>query len=194
MHPAQSLAQTTYINTPPDDGPVDLCYTFNYRPALQKAEPGSIYLHNSVYSIRTNWPSLIQFQKSSLAQIALAIRLSVIRNKQPSAVKKALQFYEAHITDALSLGAPGVRYSFIPFLSSFTTFDYNSLDLSGALPESSSRTNDQGKVIFTQPLVELPMGVKMRPFTISLKDGNGGYWLRCALGMSSWKAHEELFQ
>lgn len=186
--------QTTYTHVPSDDGPVDLCYTFNYRPSLQQTEPGTIYLHNSVYSFRTNWPSLREFQKSSLAQIALAVRLSVIRNKQPSAVRKALQFYEAHITDTLTLGAPGVRFAFIPFFSSFTTFGYNGLDLSGALPEGSSRAHDQGKVVFTQPLTALPMGVKMRPFTVSLKDGNGGYWLRCALGMSGWKAHEELSQ
>jgi hypothetical protein len=86
------------------------------------------------------------------------------------------------------MGAPGVRYAFISFFSSWTTFNYNGLDLSGALPEAS-RSQDQGKVVFTQPLAALPLGVKMSPFAISLKDGNGGYWLRSALTMSSWKAH-----
>ena len=125
---------------------------------------------------------------SSLTQIALVVRLSVILNKQPSSVRKAIQFYETHTTDALSFGTPGIRYAFIPVIGSWTTFNYNGLDLSGAFPEGS-RSQDQGKVVFTQPLVAFPMGVKLCPFTISLKDGNGGYWLRSILTTSSWKAH-----
>jgi hypothetical protein len=177
-----------YTLTPSDDGPIDLCYNFNFRPALKKAEPGTTYLHNSFFNLRTHWPSLREFQKSSLAQIALTVRLVVIRNKQPSSIRTALQFYEAHVADTLSFGA-GTRYSCIPFFSSWTTFDYSGLDLSGALPDDS-RTKDGGKVVFTQPLTALPLGVKMSPYAISLKDGNGGYWLRSALTTSSWKAHE----
>jgi len=179
--------QTAFRPSPPDDLPVDLAYSFDPRPVL-KSEPGTIYFHNSFYTIRTHWPSLRQFNQSSVARAALDIRLSVIRSKQPSAVRKALQFMEAHITDHVMLGAPGTRLDFLPMINPWTTFAFNDLDFSAALVDSN-KFGQSGKVVFTHPWIALSGHLKIEPFFTSIKDGNGGYWLRSNLSASRWKAH-----
>ncbi|KAI5776256.1 hypothetical protein EDC01DRAFT_715175 [Geopyxis carbonaria] len=180
-----------YHKTPADDGPVDLMYNFNYRPALKAPEADTTYLHNSYYNIRTNWPSLREFKEASLARVALAVRLSVVRNKQPSAVRNTLEFWEENIANTIAPGPPGCRLSFLPFFSAWTTFEYNGMDFSAALINKTEQdsSNMQGKVIFTHPYAALPMGMTVKPFAISLKDGRGGYWLRSNVLKSGWEGY-----
>jgi hypothetical protein len=182
--------QCAFAHTTPDEGPVDFMYNFNYRSALEAPEPGTLYLHNSFYNIRTHWSSLREFQEASLASISLAIRLSVLRNRQPWAIHRSLKYWEQNINEAVVFGSPGTRLDFLPILSPWTTFEYNGMDFTEALAQKSQRDGVQGKVIFTHPYVALPMSIAVKPFAIVLKDGHGGYWLRSTLLSSGWKAHE----
>jgi hypothetical protein len=123
-----------------------------------------------------------------LSRVALEGRLSVIRNKQPSVVKASVQFYE---TRPKAMFAPypeneSCALGFMPIITHWTGFEFNSLDLSGALQGPGS-----GKVVFTQPDGVLPFGIKLKPMTFVLKDGRGGYWLRTILLARGWKGVEQ---
>ncbi|KAI5844027.1 hypothetical protein DFP73DRAFT_75213 [Morchella snyderi] len=173
----------------PDNGPIDLMYNLNYRPHLRSASPGTTYLHNSYYNIRANFPSFSAFQKLPLSRLALEIRLCVLRNKQPSAVRKTLQFMEDTVDKVLSPGVPGGRPDFLPFLSSWTTFEYNRLDFSGACEKGQ-----EGRVEFTHAYCAFPGGIDIRPFGVTLKDGKGGYWIRTWLEKRAWEGHEKAWE
>jgi hypothetical protein len=150
--------------------------------------PNQCYIHNSFYSIRTHFETLSKFQNSPLSRIALESKLTVTRNKQPSVVKATLQFYESRPTQAFApypTDEP-CAVEFVPIISHWTGFDFNSLDFSGALKVGS------GKVIYTQPKGGLPMNVAIKPTIFVLKDGRGGYWIRSLLLGRGWKGVEEM--
>jgi hypothetical protein len=126
----------------------------------------------------------------------------VLRNKQSPIIKANLEFQEKHVTELVAPGARGTRLAFLPFVSSWTTFEYNGMNFSGALlkdenddPKQSNsgrRCTEKlgtGKVGFVQPWVALPMGITVDPLAIVLKDGKGGYWIRANLSKNKWKGH-----
>lgn len=115
----------------------------------------------------------------------------MIRHKQPSVVREALEFWEANPTTLATLGGPGVRWDFWPFLTTWTRFEYNGMDFSAALVPAEKSRGDvtAGKVIFTQPYAAFPAAVRLDPYAFLVKDGQGGYWLNACLGKASWKGH-----
>ncbi|KAF8996974.1 hypothetical protein BDQ17DRAFT_1429333 [Cyathus striatus] len=167
-------------------------YKFNYRPHVPQPPEGTVYLRNSFYGMRIHFPSLSKFQSSSISRIALEIRLCCIRNKQPSAIKSALEFWEDNVKKLISPTPPGVSLfkvtSFLPLFSHWTTFEYNKLEFSGGL---KNRSTGDGRVVFTQPLIALPLHTTVKPIGVTLKDGKGGYWLRGNLWESGWKGYDE---
>ncbi|KAF8988278.1 hypothetical protein BDQ17DRAFT_1433432 [Cyathus striatus] len=169
---------------------VDLLCSLNYRSFLDPLPEGELYLHNSFYGIRTHYPSVNYLQAASIARIALDIRLTCIRNKQPSVVKSALRFWEQHAKSFVSPSPPdrSLGISFVPIVSHWTTFEYNKLDFCGALKAGS----ESGKVVYTQPAVAYVLNLTIKPTIIVLKDGKGGYWIRATLLSKGWKGHEEL--
>ncbi|KAE9368994.1 hypothetical protein N431DRAFT_547800 [Stipitochalara longipes BDJ] len=182
--------QTSLSQVPSDDGPLDLMYNFSYRFALPAPAPTEIYLKNTYYELRIHWPTFSSFQSSSLANLALTIRTSVLQNKQPEIIKSNLEFQEEHITEFVAPGGKNMRLSFLPFVSSWTTFEYNRLDFSMALKGARKRkTEIEGKVVFTLPRVALPLGIMVNPLAVVVKDGNRGYWLRTNLSKAGWKGH-----
>ena len=107
-------------------------------------------------------------------------------------MKAHLEFQEQHITELVAPGAKGTRLAFLPFVSSWTTFPYNGMDFSGALAAGDGKDGkeaEEGKVVFVQPRVALPLGIMVDPLAIVLKDGEGGYWLRANLSKTGWKGH-----
>lgn len=93
-----------------------------------------------------------------------------------------------------------MNLAMLPFISSWTTFDYNGMDFSGALEGSKGRTiggrRDAtiGRVVFTQPRVALPLGVTVDPLAIVLKDGFCGFWIRANLSDVGWRGHKALME
>ncbi|TFK37358.1 hypothetical protein BDQ12DRAFT_564762, partial [Crucibulum laeve] len=178
------LLWRAYANVPPDSGPFDLVYSFNYRQAISQPAAGTTYIHNSYYNIWVNFPSLSIFKSLPLSRIALEIRLCCVRNKQPSAVRSSLEFWEKHRADFTAPGKRPYRMDTLPVISPWTTFGYNDLDFSSALAVGEKGS---GKVVFTVPNAMLPMRVTLKPFSLILKDGKGGYWIRANLRRSWWK-------
>jgi hypothetical protein len=173
---------------PQDNGPLDLMYNFSYRFSLPTPSPSEIYLKNTYYELRIHWSSFSSFPTSSLANLAKTIRTSVLRNKQPEIIKANLEFQEQHITELVAPGGKNMRLAFLPFVSSWTTFEYNGLDFSGALVGGGMDGGWKGerKVVFTQPRVALPLGIVVDPLAVVLKDGEGGYWIRANLSRRGW--------
>lgn len=170
----------------PDDGPIDLMYNFSYRLALPAPAPNETYLKNSYYELRLHWDSLSAFQNASLATLALAIRTAVLQNKQPQIIKANLEFQEQHAGDFMAPGG-GMRFGFLPFVSSWVAWGYIGMDFGAALKEGETG----GKVVFTLPRVALPLGIVVNPLAVVLKDGEGGYWIRGNLSNTGWKGHDQ---
>ncbi|KAF8991436.1 hypothetical protein BDQ17DRAFT_281308, partial [Cyathus striatus] len=162
---------------------IDLMYKLNYCPFITLPPEGTQYLHNSFYGMRIHYPSLSQVQSSPLSRIALEIRLCCIRNKQPSAIRTALKFWEDNVKSFIIPKPPDVSLtkvmSFMPLFGSWTTFEYNKLDFGGGL--KAGHAGGDGRVVFTQPCIALPMHATVKPTAVLLKDGKGGYWLRANL-------------
>ncbi|KAF8990943.1 hypothetical protein BDQ17DRAFT_1313633 [Cyathus striatus] len=178
-----------YAAFPPSDTQgLDIYYSFNYRSFLDPLPPNQYYIHNSFYNIRTSYNSVTQFQSSPLSRIALELRLTCVRSKQPSVVKSALQFWEQNVNTIIAPNPPDkpLAISYVPLMSHWTSFEYNKLDFSGALKGAGS-----GKVVYTQPISILPLGLTIKPLCQVVKDGRGGYWMRVNMLGTGWKGHEE---
>jgi hypothetical protein len=75
-------------------------------------------------------------------------------------------------------------------VSPWTTFDYTSLDFSGAVP-----AYDEGhvpSVVFVNANVSLMFASFPSPFAITVKNGAGGYWFRGANTKRGWEHFERL--
>ncbi|KAF8990939.1 hypothetical protein BDQ17DRAFT_1433427 [Cyathus striatus] len=180
---------------------LDISISINYRPYISSPLPNTKYLHNSFYNTRTPFASLAQFQSLSTSQVALELKKTCVRNKQPSVVRSNINFLER--VNAVATPHPpdrilGIRVEHeMPMFSHWTTFQYHLLDFSGALVDfdqnelqRDGRTGS-GKVVYTLPSAVFPYGFKMRPLGFFVKDGMGGYWLRMRLSMTGWKGVEE---
>jgi hypothetical protein len=134
-----------------------------------------VYLKNTYYELRVHWPSLSSFQTVTLASHALTIRTSILLNKQPEIIKPNLEFQENHITELVAPGGKGMRLAFLPFVSSWTTFEYSGLDFSKALKRDRNISGEERRVVFTLPRVAFPLGIMVDTLAVVLKDGEGGY-------------------
>lgn len=93
-HPFSHLTfiQTSMSHVSSDNGPLDLMYNSSYRFALSASAPSEVYLKNTYYKLRIYWDSFLAFQNSSPSSLAMTIRTSVLRNKQPKIIKANLEF------------------------------------------------------------------------------------------------------
>jgi hypothetical protein len=132
-----------------------------------------------------HWDSLQVFQDSSLGSLAMVIRRSVLCNKQPEIIKANVEFHEEHFADFV---AP--TPSRLPIVTSWTAFEHNGLDFSAALIGGQEGSTGEGKVVFTQPKVEFPLGIILDGAFV-LKDGSGGYWILANLSQTGWKGHNQ---
>ncbi|KAF8990928.1 hypothetical protein BDQ17DRAFT_1433417 [Cyathus striatus] len=141
--------KSSYASSVPSETQgIDLYFSVNYRSFLGPLPPNQLYLHNSFCNIRTNFPSVSNFQQSSLSRIALAIRLTCVRNKQPSAIRSALQFWERPEAGANIIQTPPdlpFVLGYVPIVTHWTTFEYCKLNFGGAMKSGSG----SGKVIYT---------------------------------------------
>ncbi|TFK35478.1 hypothetical protein BDQ12DRAFT_668565 [Crucibulum laeve] len=177
------LLRRSYAHVPADSStPFDLIYNFNYRQALIQPEAGTNFIFNGFYNLRAHFTSIGELKTIPFYRVALAIRLCCIRNKQPSAVRTSLEFWEKNRSSRLSLAGP-YQLDNLPNVSPWTTFGYNELDFSSALRYGEK---GNGKVVLTVPCSMLPMRMMMKPFIMLMKDGQGGYWARVNLFKSWW--------
>jgi hypothetical protein len=153
----------------------------NYRQFLDVPDMQSDYLHNSIVYLRTDL-SINDLQRASIAKVAEKIRLATLRYKTPRAIQEQLSLIENNLS---RLFAPKYRGSTkwgISFVSSWTTFDYMSLDFSGA--------SSQGrKVSPTFVLPNLTQGFPLDAWHLNMftqKDGENGYWLHALNTPSGW--------
>ncbi|KAN0092492.1 hypothetical protein V8E51_018339 [Hyaloscypha variabilis] len=182
----QTIDQTTMrIPTLSKLDIITACYRF----ALPSSAPNEVYLKNTYYELRIHWPSLSSFQTATLASLALRIRTSVLLSKQPEIIKSNLEFQEQHITELVAPGGKDMRLGFLPFISSWTTFEYNALDFSMGPKGGRKLGGDEGRVVFTLPRVALPLGIMVDPLAVVLKDREGGYWLRANLSKMGCEGH-----
>lgn len=168
----------------------DLVYPFDSRFSINAPKEGTIYLKDSHYYVQIRWPSISKLQNSSLAQVALAIRLGVLQTRNSDTMKQYHEFYEKHINDAISFGPPGFEPGYHLIVSSWTGFSFHGLDFSNALLEPKSETSDAriGKAVFMQPSVFGPLKVENKPTMIVLKDQHGNYWITGSFTKAAWKA------
>jgi hypothetical protein len=180
-----TFVQTSMSHVPPDNSSLVFRCSFSYRFALRTPGPSEVYLNNSIYEMMVHWDSLQVFQDSSLGSLAMVIRRSVLCNKQPEIIKANVEFHEEHFADFV---AP--TPSRLPIVTSWTAFEHNGLDFSAALIGGQEGSTGEGKVVFTQPKVEFPLGIILDGAFV-LKDGSGGYWILANLSQTGWKGHNQ---
>ncbi|KAL2821322.1 hypothetical protein BDW59DRAFT_164205 [Aspergillus cavernicola] len=168
------------------NSPVDFIGPINYRGLLQPPEDGTFYPHNSIIFLICQL-SERELQTHSIAAIAARIRLSTIQYRHPEVIKRQIRLLEDKVlAPAMQDLRGGVKWG-TAMVSPWTTFNYLSLDFSGA-----SREGRKASVVFVTPNTPLSLGVLPSPFTITLKDGAGGYWLRGANTQRGWEAFDRI--
>ncbi|KAL2785098.1 hypothetical protein BJX66DRAFT_68174 [Aspergillus keveii] len=169
--------------------PVDYIGPMNYRGLLEALEPDTYYAHNTVILLLCLF-SEHELQTHSITRVAARIRLATMQYHQPAVVKHELRLLE---DKALAPAMRDIRGSIqwgSAMVSPWTTFDYTSLDFSGAV-----RAYDAGhvpSVVFVNANVSLMFASFPSPFAITLKNGAGGYWFRGANTKRGWEHFELL--
>ncbi|KAL2838525.1 hypothetical protein BJY01DRAFT_258003 [Aspergillus pseudoustus] len=166
--------------------PVDYIGPINYRGLLEALEPDTYYAHNSVILLLCLF-SEHELQTHSIAIVAARIRLATMQYRQPAVIKHELRLLE---DKALAPAMRDIRGSIkwgSAMVSPWTTFDYMSLDFSGA-----ARKGQRPSVVFVNANVSLNFASFPSPFAITVKDGAGGYWFRGANTRSGWEDFELL--
>ncbi|KAJ9311115.1 hypothetical protein DTO271D3_8604 [Paecilomyces variotii] len=172
----------SYQNSTPDNRPINFYYSLNWRFALPSLPDNEACPRHTVYARLIRFDSLCKLQQDSLAQNALTIRRAVNQARTPSEIYRALKFLENNLTNLVTMGGPDIDLNRVPILSSSTAMPFCELDFRGA-----STTGSEAKVIYVQPWAPLAMCLQFVPFSISTKDGKGGYWLRMANVPQAWK-------
>ncbi|KAJ5188406.1 hypothetical protein N7491_004732 [Penicillium cf. griseofulvum] len=165
--------------TPSD--PVDYFGIVNFRRFIEPPKAGTYYIRCSVLALRCKF-SVQQLKQESVAEIARDIRLTTLQYTSSGSVQQSLRFSEDHISKTLSLALRGTRNLGFSVVSHWTTFDYTSLDFSGA-----SLNGQKASVIFINPMIINPLKLTIAPVAVVAKDGCGGYWIRAANTSTGWK-------
>ncbi|KAL4868858.1 hypothetical protein BDV12DRAFT_196838 [Aspergillus spectabilis] len=167
-----------------NDSPVDYIGPINYRGLLEPSKPGTHYMHNSVVFLLCQF-SERELQTSSIAIVAARIRLATIQYTHPAMIRsEILHFEDRVLAPAMQDIRGGVRWGTL-MATPWTTFNYTSLDFSGA-----SREGRTPSVVFVNPSVPLTLGDLPSPLAINVKDGAGGYWFRAANSQRGWETFE----
>ncbi|KAL2835580.1 hypothetical protein BJY01DRAFT_252540 [Aspergillus pseudoustus] len=172
----------------PNNDPVDYIGPINYRDLLEpSSEPDTYYTHNSITFLLCQF-SERELQTESITRVAAKIRMATIRYRHPTSIKREISRFEDKVlAPAMQDSRGGVKWG-IPMLSPWTTFNYTSLDFSGASRGQARKP----AVVFANPSIPLTLGTLPSPMAINQKDGAGGYWLRGANTQSGWEAFERL--
>jgi hypothetical protein len=166
---------------------VDFFGPLNYRGFVEQPNEGEFWIHNSIL-IRRHAFTVHQLQTYSLAAIAGGLRLSTLRYKQPFSVREYLRLCEDYSDQRV---LPRVRsYANMPLVmvTSWTTFDFLSLDFSAA-----DRSLDQAKakVTFVNPMIR-NFRETIFPSAVILKSHDDGYWLRAVGSTSFWEQFSQM--
>ncbi|KAL4869887.1 hypothetical protein BDV12DRAFT_70487 [Aspergillus spectabilis] len=173
-----------YRPRPLSQKPVDVIGPLNYRSFLEPVEASTYYTHNSIICLRCQL-SEQQVQTESIARVAEKIRRATLEYNRPTAIKRELRSIEDRV---LAPAVPKIRGSLkwgVPCVAPWTSFDYASLDFSGA-----SHRDRKPSVVFVHPDISLIGGSPSSPFLVTVKDGSGGYWLRAGNTTSGWEAFD----
>ncbi|KAL4973304.1 hypothetical protein BDW66DRAFT_153973 [Aspergillus desertorum] len=164
------------------DSPVDYVGPINYRGFIEPPAAGTYHIHNSIilFPCRLSEGGL---QTHSITAIAARIRLATIQYRQPAAIKHEIRLFEDKVLAPAMQDLRGGTKWGTAMVSPWTTFDFTSLDFSGA-----SRQGRKASVVFVNPNVPLVFGDYPSPMGITLKDGKGGYWLRGANTQRGWES------
>lgn len=174
-------------------------YAINTRPYFP--DTSSFYILNAFIAATIFFPSMEKFQSLNQAQMALYIHQNVQAYTQPSVIRKILQFWEEIIEKRLSVipTPPDSNLDAYGFVSSWTTFRFDHLNLKGAMKNIAGNANGDDKIgrgqcVFTQPWVYLPAQATVRPACIIMKDQDKGYWLRANNTVQNWKAFDSILE
>ncbi|KAL5333189.1 hypothetical protein BJX70DRAFT_77379 [Aspergillus crustosus] len=176
-----------YRLRPPSRKPVDLISPLNYRAFLETPGLGTgagDFTHNSAIFMRCQLSEL-QVQRESIARVAEEIRKATLAYSNPVVIKRELRFIEDRVVaPAIPKGRGSLKWG-VPVVTSWTTFDYKSLDFSGAC-----HSERKPSVVFVNPDYSLIGGTLRNPFLVTVKDASGGYWLRAGNTASGWEEFE----
>jgi len=166
-------------------------YAIDLRPYYE--QPDSFYLKSAFVGARIYLPSMSKLQSMSVPEMALYVHQNVQAFTQPSVVRATMECWEEIAEKRLRV-APAYDIDAFGFISSWTTFRFDHLNLRGAL-KNKSVDNDEdtigtGNCTFTQPWVYLPGNVIMKQVAIVMKDKDRGYWIRSNNSVEAWKAFE----
>ncbi|KAL4962711.1 uncharacterized protein BDV14DRAFT_177811 [Aspergillus stella-maris] len=164
--------------------PVDFIGPVNYRGLLKPLEEATYYPHNSIIFLRSKL-SECQVTTSSIGQVAEKIRLSTMQYQDPTVIRAELKRIEDKVVPPAVMEPRGNVQRSIPLLSPWTTFNYADLDFSGA-----SCQGRKASVVFVNPDISLIGGTLPTLLLVSLKDCDGGYWLRGSNTPRGWEDFE----
>ncbi|KGO68258.1 hypothetical protein PITC_046820 [Penicillium italicum] len=161
--------------------PVDYFGIINFRRFLEPPKAGTYYIRCSVGAFRCKF-SAQQLKEESVAEIARNIRLTTLEYTSTESVHQGLRFSEDHVSKTLTLALRGTGNLGFAVVSHWTTFDYASLDFSGA-----SLNHQTASVIFVNPMIVNTWNLTIAPVAVVTKNGSGGYWIRATNTPTGWE-------
>lgn len=121
-------------------GPID------YRHFIDPPKSGTYYIHNSIGALRCIF-SVNQLQRESIIKLVLSIHITTTRYKNPTSIQQYLQLSEQDAARTFALNIRRDRNLRIVRLSPWTTYEYASLDFSGAMYANFSRSVSKSALI-----------------------------------------------
>ncbi|EKV05791.1 Chloramphenicol acetyltransferase-like domain [Penicillium digitatum] len=161
--------------------PVDYFGIINFRRFLEPPKAGTYYIRCSVGALRCKF-SVQRLKEESVAEIARDIRLTTLQYTSHGSVHQNLRFSEDHTTKTLTLALRGTGNLGFAVVSHWTTFDYASLDFSGA-----SVDRRKPSVLFVNPMIVNTWNLTIAPVAVVTKNGSGGYWIRATNTPTGWE-------
>ncbi|GLB07128.1 hypothetical protein AtubIFM57258_002450 [Aspergillus tubingensis] len=159
----------------------------SYRRVVEPPQPGTYWIHNSIGLLRHKL-SVSQIQNEPVAMLAGRLRLASLRYTSPASIKAFLRMCEDHASQWMLPKIPAKGRMPMVMITTWTSFDFSSLDFSGAAYDQSKPV----RVLFVHPLVRsLRQGVWPSAYTLKCAQ-EGGYWLRAWNTPSGWKESSQM--
>jgi hypothetical protein len=147
-----------------------------------------VYFRGTFHNVRVVLGTAGDVQRQSVADIALKIRFTVMRVRQPSVVRRNLEYLEELNGEAVTGFYTGVKPENTTACTSWTIFHYADLDWSSAVGSGTGT----GKVLNVEPRSYLPLDAVWKPFIAMTSDPYGGFWARAVMLQSQWTGFEDV--
>ncbi|KAF3935473.1 hypothetical protein ABW20_dc0109976 [Dactylellina cionopaga] len=166
---------------------VTMGYAFNFSDRIPQVSSEKFF-QGHYYGVYLPLGTVAEVKKESIARLALKIRRSVARAKQPSVIRDNLEFFESVQNQKIIPQPKGGEIEGCPLFSSWNRFPFEKLDFSPALAGNQGT----GRVLFNNSRIVLPMNITWKPKLLFFNDAEGGVWCQSMQLPSHWKGFGDI--